>query len=95
MHREDRLRPFRDRRIDAAGPIVNVAGSMSTKTGVAPTIVTASGVAKNVKDGVTTSSPRPASSARNAMTNASVPEFTPTACAVPRYAATSASIAST
>ena len=36
VDRQDRLRPGRDRRFDAAGSMFQLAGSMSAKTGVAP-----------------------------------------------------------
>ena len=52
---------------------------MSQKTGVAPTLTTASGVAKNVTDGTTTSSPGPTPSARSPIWSASVPLATPDA----------------
>ena len=51
---------------------------MSTKTGFAPTIPIASVVATKVNATVITSSPLPISKARNAICNASVPEFKPT-----------------
>jgi hypothetical protein len=57
---------------------------MSTKTGVAPTRLMASAVAKKVKGVVITSSPGPTPRARRAMTKASVPEFTPMACFTPK-----------
>ena len=78
-----------------AGSIVNVTGSMSTKTGTAPTLLMDSGVAKNVNGVVMTSSPGPTPSARSPITSASVPEFTPIACFTPRYDANSLSSAPT
>ena len=50
---------------------------MSTNTGVAPTWLMASAVAKKVKGVVITSSPGPMPRARRAMTRASVPELQP------------------
>jgi hypothetical protein len=46
------------------GSMLNVFGSMSTKTGVAPTLWIVPAVAKNVNGVVITSCPRPMSSAR-------------------------------
>ena len=66
------------------GSMLNVRSSTSTKTGVAPTLAMASAVAKKLNGVVTTSSPGPAPRARRAMTSASVPLFTPTACLTPR-----------
>jgi hypothetical protein len=63
----------------AAGDTLNVAGSMSTNTGVAPTLWMVPAVAKKVNGVVTTSSPRPTSSARSASSSASVPFAQPTA----------------
>ncbi len=68
----------------SSGSRLSVTGSMSAKTGVAPTRAIASGVAKNVKDGQTTSSPRPIPIASSARTSASVPFATPIACRTPR-----------
>ncbi len=79
----------------SAGSILYVRGSMSTKTGVAPTMPMASVVATNVNGVVMTSSPGPMSSARSARCSASVPEFRPTPCEPPTYAATSPSSAFT
>ena len=56
-----------------------VAGSTSTRRGVAPTRLTASAVAMNEFAGTMTSSPAPMPSARSESTSASVPEETPTA----------------
>ena len=64
----------------SAGSMLNVTGSMSTNTGVAPTLLIDSGVAKNVNGVVMTSSPGPIPSARKLITSASVPELTPIAC---------------
>ncbi len=69
----------------------SVAGSMSTNTGFAPTMLMLSAVAKKVNGVVITSSPGPMPRARRAITSASVPLFTPMACLTPRYAATSCS----
>jgi hypothetical protein len=64
-----------------AGSRQHVSGSMSTKTGVAPTKAIASVSAKNVWATVTTSSPGPMPAARKARIRASVPELSPIACA--------------
>ena len=60
-----------------------VFGFISTKTGLAPTLLIASAVAKKLKDEVITSSPSPMSKALNARINASVPLLQPTAYFVP------------
>src|ERR1700722_1263538 len=82
------------RRSTAAGSRLSVSGSMSAKTGVAPTRAIASAVAKKVKAGQMTSSPRPIPSASRTSTIASVPLATPIECSTPRLAAASASKAS-
>jgi hypothetical protein len=64
--------------------MLKVRSSMSTKTGVAPTLLMLSAVAKKLKGVVMTSSPGPMPRARRPMTRASVPELTPMACLVPR-----------
>ena len=74
---------------------LNVAGSMSTNTGVAPTWRIDSAVAKKENGVVMTSSPGPIPRQRRPMTRASVPLFNPTACFTPRKAATSCSKAAT
>ena len=63
----------------AVGAMLNVSGSMSTNTGVAPTLWIVPAVAKKVNGVVMTSSPRPTSSARSASRIASVPFAQPTA----------------
>ena len=66
--------------IAASNPPVSmskVRGSMSTKTGNAPSRVTQPAVAKKLKAGTTTSSPGPTSRAMSATRMASVPEETP------------------
>ena len=73
----------------ASGEILKVLGSISIKTGIAPTYFMASAVAINVNALVMTSSPAPIPSAIKAKCNASVPEATPMACLTPRYAAAS------
>ena len=78
-------------RSTSAGSRFSVAGSMSTKTGVAPRRAIASAVAKNVNAGQMTSSPSPIPSASSASTSASVPLATPIACWTPRYSAASRS----
>ena len=77
--------------IKSPGLMLNVVGSMSTNTGRAPSRHTAPAVAKNVKLGITTSSPGPIPSAINGNNSASLPDAQPTACATPQYAATAAS----
>ena len=75
--------------------MLNVSGSMSTNTGVAPTLWIVPAVAKNVNGVVTTSSPRPMSSARSASSSASVPFAQPIACFVCESSATDRSSAPT
>ena len=60
----------------ASGSRQNVSGSMSAKTGSAPTRRTAFAEAAKENDGTTTSSPRPIPSARKVSCSAEVPEFT-------------------
>ena len=74
-----------------AGSMLNVAGSMSTSTGVAPTRTTAPAVAKNENVVVTTSSPALMPSAISASSSASVPDDTAIACLTPSSAASSRS----
>ena len=66
-----------------AASTIDVTGSTSTKTGVAPSRATDPAVAKNENVGVMTSSPGPIPSAISATTSASVPDDTPTAWATP------------
>ena len=68
----------------ASGLMLNVSGSMSTSTGVAPSRATQPAVAKNEYVLVTTSSPGPMSSAMSAASTASVPDDRPSACWIPR-----------
>ena len=75
----------------SSGSRLSVSGSMSAKTGVAPLRAIASAVAKNVKAGQITSSPRPIPSASRTSTIASVPFATPIAWPAPSAAAASAS----
>src|SRR5215212_6415851 len=77
------------------GSILNVRGSGSTGTGVAPALLTASQVAIYVLEGTTTSSPGPTSHARRIKCKASNPLLTPTQCCAPTYAANSCSNART
>ena len=63
--------------------MLNVAGSMSTKTGVAPRCEIGSAVAMNVCAVVMTSSPGPTPHACSARWRADVPEATPTAPLAP------------
>ena len=65
-------------RSTSAGSRLSVTGSMSAKTGVAPMRAIDSAVAKKVKAGQMTSSPRPIPSASSTITSASVPFATPT-----------------
>ena len=74
--------------IKSPGLMLNVAGSMSTNTGRAPSRQTAPAVAKNVKLGRITSSPAPMPSAISGNSSASLPDAQPMACSVPQYAAT-------
>ena len=60
------------------GSMLKVEASISTNTGLAPTLAMAPAVAKNVYGVVTTSSPGPISSAIREMSRASLPEDTPT-----------------
>ena len=75
---------------DAASS-VHVSWSTSASTGVAPAPTMPVIVATQVFAAVITSSPGADPSARSASAIASVPEFSPTACATPQYAANSAS----
>jgi len=65
-------------RSNASGSMPSVAGSMSTKTGVAPVSVTAFAVAMNVTSGTTTSSPRRTPNAARLRKMAAVPLVTAT-----------------
>ena len=67
--------------------MLNVAGSMSTKTGRAPSRVTALAVAKKVKLGSSTSSPGPTSRAMSASSSASLPDAQATADGTWQYSA--------
>ena len=79
----------------AATETLNVFGSMSTKTGVAPALWMVPAVAKKVNGVVITSSPRPMSRALSASSSASVPLAHPIACFACESFATSASSRST
>ena len=57
----------------AVGSILNVPGSMSTKTGVPPALWIVPAVAKNVNGVVMTSSPERSPSALSGRSSASVP----------------------
>jgi hypothetical protein len=72
---------------------VYVAGSMSTKTGVAPVIMIVVAEATNENAGVITSSPAPIPSAVKVRLSASVPDATPIAHGTPQTAASSCSSA--
>ena len=63
----------------ARDEMLNVSGSISTKTGFAPTRAIEPADATNVNGVVITSSPRPISKASNARINASDPEAQPIA----------------
>jgi hypothetical protein len=71
-------------RSTSSGSRLSVTGSISAKTGVASRRAIASAVAKNVKAGQITSSPRPIPSASSTSTSASVPFATPTVSGTPR-----------
>ena len=71
--------------------MLNVSGSISTNTGVAPTMPIASVVATKVNATVITSSPAPISSALKAKCSASVPLFSVTAFFTSRNFAISSS----
>ena len=73
--------------------MLNVAGSISTRTGRAPSLTMAPAVAKNEYVVVMTSSPGEIPSAISASRTASVPEDTATACSTPISAASSSSSA--
>ena len=75
--------------------MLSVWGSMSTKTGVAPTRAMQPAVAKNENGVVITSSPALMSSAISASTSASVPLETLMACLKPKVSRSSLSKAST
>ena len=78
-----------------SGSILYVSFSISANTGTAPIIAMASAVAKNVNGVVMTSSPGATPNAFSAITSASVPLFTATACLTPIYAAKSFSKSAT
>src|SRR5262245_41307876 len=78
-----------------SGAMLNVTGSMSAKTGRAPSRQTELTVAKKVNGGTMTSSPGPIPRACRASTRASVPDPHPTPNAAPQNAATSFSNAAT
>ena len=67
-----------------AGSMLAVLGSQSTNTAFARTIQIASAVAKNVLAVVMISSPGWMPRAMNTSQSASVPEFSPTACFIPK-----------
>ncbi len=69
--------------------MLNVLGSMSTNTGLAPKRVTQLTVAKNVKLGTNTSSPGCRSIAISDSNSASLPDAQPIAKSVSQYSATS------
>jgi predicted anti-sigma-YlaC factor YlaD len=63
--------------------ILKVRGSISTKTGFAPTSAMTSAVAMKLNGVVMTSSPRPMPSAINAINSVSVPLLAATQCLTP------------
>ena len=67
----------------SAALMLQVSGSMSTNTGVAPSNTTTSAVAAKVKGDVITSSPGPMFRAISEISNASVPLETVTQCFAP------------
>lgn len=69
--------------------MLQVFGSQSTKTAVAPAIQMASAVPKKLLDVVMTSSPGPMPRAMKANQSASVPEFTPTVSLARQHSASS------
>ena len=75
----------------ATGSIPAVVGRQSTKTGRAPTRLTASAVAKKVLTGTMTSSPGPTPTHARASLRASVPLLTPTQWRVSQKSANSCS----
>ena len=77
------------------GSMLQVSGSMSTKTGRAPSSAITSAVAAKVKGVVITSSPAFTPSAISAISSASVPLETVTQCFVPAKVASAASSAFT
>ena len=95
VHRDDRGRRRAVAAASASGSMQRVAGSTSTKTGLAPTASIASAVAANVIATVITSSPGLVPSAIRARRSASVPDATVIACRAPASAANSASNAAT
>src|SRR5579883_2345237 len=78
-----------------AGSMLYVSGSMSTKTGRAPSRQIVLAVAKKVYGVVMTSSPGPIPRAIKGSSRASVPEPQPTPRAAPQYSASSASSCAT
>ena len=79
----------------ASGSRQKVSGSMSAKTGVAPTRRTALAVAAKENDGTITSSPGPMPSAISVSCSAEVPELTATQCRPSTSAENSSSNAAT
>src|SRR4029453_7311615 len=75
----------------AAGSRLSVRGSMSANTGRAPSLALERGVAKKLEGGVKPRAPGPTPRAASPSARASVPEFTPTACGTPQYAAIASS----
>src|SRR6184192_1270956 len=79
----------------AAGSMLKVSGSTSTKTGVPPALWIAPAVAKNVNGVVITSSPGSSRSALSASSSASVPLAHAMACGARQRLATAASSCTT
>jgi len=74
-----------------SGTMLNISGSVSTNTGVAPSLLITPAVAKNVNGDVITSSPGPIFNAIRERSKASVPDATPMPCLTSQYAAKFAS----
>lgn len=85
-----RLRGDSMRRADS-GSILLLTGSMSAKTGVAPTATMQAALAKKLREGRITSSPAPTPKARSASSSATVPLLTAMPWGMPQNAANSAS----
>ena len=73
----------RDCGLDRAGSRLQVVGSTSANTGVAPVWMIALAVAQNVSGVVITSSPAPMPAASNDRCSAAVHELSPNACGAP------------
>ena len=87
IHRDDRLGPRRDRRLETRGVDVERVGSTSTKTGVAPRCTITLAVEANVIGEVIDLVARPDAGGLERQCSAAVQEFTPTRGSAPTYAA--------